>query len=172
MRAVTALVHDRPMLGGNCSGEIGVPMNGAAYSPFNLWARESGLVEEIRNRHAACWSGDNNAYWTAMNRVYLDLAWGEPKLSVHLNTRLDGATVGPDGRLASVTAAQLRSERRFRFRASAFIDCTGDGTLGALAGADFRHGREARAEFGESLALTTRRDVSELDGREMGVISQ
>ena len=33
-----------------------------------------------------------------------------------------------------------------------FADCTGDGSLGFLAGADFRMGRESRAETGESLA--------------------
>jgi hypothetical protein len=32
------------------------------------------------------------------------------------------------------------------------VDATGDGTLGALAGADHRWGREARAEYSESLA--------------------
>ena len=33
-----------------------------------------------------------------------------------------------------------------------FIDATGDGWLGYFAGAKFRHGRESRAEFGESHA--------------------
>lgn len=33
-----------------------------------------------------------------------------------------------------------------------FADCTGDGTVGFLAGADFRMGRESRDEFGEELA--------------------
>mgnify|MGYP000615205463 CR=1 FL=1 len=33
-----------------------------------------------------------------------------------------------------------------------FSDCTGDGTIGYLAGADYRMGREARAEYGEDLA--------------------
>ncbi|NIO42379.1 MAG: FAD-dependent oxidoreductase, partial [Burkholderiales bacterium] len=33
-----------------------------------------------------------------------------------------------------------------------FADCTGDGTLGFLAGADFRMGRESKEQTGESLA--------------------
>jgi hypothetical protein len=33
-----------------------------------------------------------------------------------------------------------------------FIDCTGEGWIGFWAGAEFRKGREARSEFGESLA--------------------
>jgi hypothetical protein len=33
-----------------------------------------------------------------------------------------------------------------------FIDCTGNGSIGAWAGAEYRLGREASAEFRESLA--------------------
>ena len=36
-----------------------------------------------------------------------------------------------------------------------FADCTGDGTVGFLAGADYRMGRESRDEFGETLAPET-----------------
>ena len=44
-----------------------------------------------------------------------------------------------------------------------FSDCTGDAYLAAMAGAECRMGREARAEFGESLAPV------EADGFTMGV---
>ena len=33
-----------------------------------------------------------------------------------------------------------------------FVDCTGDGTIGFLAGADYRMGRESKDEFGEQTA--------------------
>ena len=46
----------------------------------------------------------------------------------------------------------IRDGREVRFPARWFADCTGDGTVGYLAGADFRVGRESRAETGESLA--------------------
>jgi hypothetical protein len=39
-----------------------------------------------------------------------------------------------------------------RFRGRIFIDCTGDGTIGIWAGAEYRHGREARSVHNESLA--------------------
>ena len=38
------------------------------------------------------------------------------------------------------------------FEAPLFADCTGDGNIGFLAGADYRMGREGRMDFGESLA--------------------
>lgn len=39
-----------------------------------------------------------------------------------------------------------------RFRARLFIDTTGHGWIGYYAGAEFRHGTEARSEFSETLA--------------------
>jgi len=46
----------------------------------------------------------------------------------------------------------VRTGRERRFPGRWFADCTGDGNLGYLAGADHRYGRESRAETGESLA--------------------
>ncbi len=43
-------------------------------------------------------------------------------------------------------------EEEYQIRAKFFADSTGDGRLGAEAGADFQVGREARSGFGESLA--------------------
>ena len=37
-----ALVQDRPVLGGNSSSEIRVPLGGACN--FNPWARETGIL--------------------------------------------------------------------------------------------------------------------------------
>lgn len=63
-----------------------------------------------------------------------------------------GRLGGPAVRIAALHASQLGSEKEFVFRAPQFVDATGDGTVGYLAGADFRYGREARQEFGERLA--------------------
>jgi hypothetical protein len=147
------LINDRPVLGGNCSGEIGVPMNGSAYSPFNLWGRETGIVEEIRNLQSAFWGGRRENYWVNMQRVYMDLVEGESSnLSYFPNTVINEASTDKYGYIVSVAGTQLRAERNLRFTAKQFIDCTGDGTLGMLAGAVARHGREAKSEFNESMA--------------------
>ena len=44
-----------------------------------------------------------------------------------------------------------KTEHLYRITAKLFCDCTGDSRLALEAGADMRYGREARAEFGESL---------------------
>ena len=41
------------------------------------------------------------------------------------------------GRIAAVVARDLRTGRRVRLAGRLFADCTGDGAVGALAGADF-----------------------------------
>jgi hypothetical protein len=57
-----------------------------------------------------------------------------------------------DGRIAAVVSRNIASARELRFQGYLFADCTGDGTLGYLAGADYRMGRESKAEHGESVA--------------------
>lgn len=49
-------------------------------------------------------------------------------------------------------ARHIKDGTELRFPGALFADCTGDGTLGYLAGADYRVGRESRSETGESLA--------------------
>ncbi len=80
-----------------------------------------------------------------------------------------GAPAGSPGagstpvKIRSVEGFQMTTESRVVVKAKLFADCSGDGILGALAGAEYRMGREARAEFGESIAPET------ADKRTMGL---
>ena len=49
-------------------------------------------------------------------------------------------------------ARHIENGKELRFEAPLFVDCTGDGTIGYLAGADWRMGRESRDEFAETTA--------------------
>jgi hypothetical protein len=55
-------------------------------------------------------------------------------------------------RIESVDAKNTATNKGLRFSAPVFIDCTGTGSVGFLAGAEYRMGREAKSEFNESLA--------------------
>ena len=48
-----------------------------------------------------------------------------------------------------------KTEHLYRIVARQFLDCTGDCRLALEAGAEMRQGREAKSEFGESLAYAT-----------------
>jgi hypothetical protein len=139
--ASVALVQDRPVLGGNASSEVRIGLSGASNS--NAWARETGVIEEILLE---------TGVGTSLSDVRLrEFVLREPTLALFLNTSVRG--VAMDGaRIAQVAASQLGSEREFLFTVRQVIDCTGDGTVGSLAGADWRSGREARAEYDEPLA--------------------
>src|SRR5690606_38234520 len=79
----------------------------------------------------------------------------EENLDLFLNTDVTEVEAdGPAGerRLRSVTGWMSGSERRLRFEAATFIDCSGDGLVGHLAGASSRRGSEPRREFDESWA--------------------
>ncbi|MCD6538620.1 FAD-dependent oxidoreductase [Candidatus Bathyarchaeota archaeon] len=44
------------------------------------------------------------------------------------------------------------------------MDCTGDGTVGALAGAEYRLGREARSEFNETSVIAPEKPDKQTQG--------
>jgi hypothetical protein len=148
------LVQDRSVLGGNASSEIKMHAVGADCHGKKLGARESGLIEEllledaVRNPHRSYSQWDLLLY----EKVRL-----EPNITLLLDTDVIGADVAtrPDGQrlIRSVRAVRQPTEEEFVITATYFADCTGDGRLGAEAGADGHIGREAKATFGETLAL-------------------
>ncbi len=149
-----ALVQDRPVLGGSGSSEIRVPVSGAASS--NAWAAETGLIHRI-----ALLDRQSNPTPARPTTVHLDLVLDDiaeqtDGLTVYRSTVVHGVSTAPgsDGRvhLTEVRGRQLGSERDVVLTAPQFVDATGDGTLSALAGMRWSYGREARHEYGESLA--------------------
>ena len=50
-----------------------------------------------------------------------------------------------DGQITSITGKHLQSGEEFLFEGRLYVDCTGDGVIGYLAGAEYRMGRESKA---------------------------
>jgi len=136
-----ALVQDRPVLGGNASSEIQVSPGGD-HSNEPLDPRETGIIEEL--------VGPGRP--TGQSERYERVVRGVRGLDLYLNTRATGTVMADKQTIAGVLAAHVKTGRRTLFAASLVIDCTGDGWVGFWAGAEFRHGREARSEFNEPLA--------------------
>lgn len=144
-----ALVHDRPVLGGNGSKEIRVWLHGADGGKNNAYFRETGLMEELRLRNLYENPDGNIEIW---NLCLLNLVLEEPNLTLFLNTHVSRVDLDAPKRLGSVWGVTGGSERLQKIIASQFVDATGDGTVAFLAGAEFASGREARSTYGESLA--------------------
>jgi hypothetical protein len=152
--AKVALVQDRSVLGGNASSEVRMHIVGADCHRGRPGARETGLIEEFRLEDAVRNPHRSYSQWDLL--LYEKVAQ-EPNITLLLNSTCTGCTMeaaeGGYPTIRSVQVARHSTEEDFEISARFFADCTGDGRLGAEAGADYRIGREARDEFGESLAL-------------------
>lgn len=151
--ARVALVQDRSVLGGNASSEIKMHIAGADVHGTRLGRRESGLIEELRLEDSARNPHRSYSQW---DLLLYEKAKLQPGLTLLLDADVVGANVEslPDGSRVIRSARVVRPlmEEEYHITAKFFADCTGDGRLGAEAGADFHIGREAKSDHGESLA--------------------
>jgi len=157
--ARVALVQNRPVLGGNSSSEIRVWVCGATAHGTQRYARETGIMGELFVENQYTNPDGNPYYW---DLVLLEAVRAEPNLRLFLNTDVRDVEADgpPDARvIRSVTGWTMGSERVVTFTSPSFVDCSGDGLVGHLAGAECRTGREARAEFDESWAPEVPDDV-------------
>lgn len=145
-----ALINNRGYLGGNASAEAFVSVSGATGTQeFNFYARESGILEEIMLENLHRNPQGNRFIW---DTVLLDFVLREKSIELFQNTNVDRVEVKEHKTIVYASGVQSTTEKRFNFFGRCFLDDTGDGTLGYLAGAEFRKGREAKEEFNESLA--------------------
>ncbi|TMV46435.1 FAD-dependent oxidoreductase [Paenibacillus mesophilus] len=155
-----ALVQNRPVLGGNASSEVRVWVSGASATGTHRFARETGIMGELFVENQYRNPDGNPYYW---DTVVLETVLAEPNIGLFLNTdvhEVEAEGSDDNRRIVSVTGWMMGSERKIRFESPVFIDCTGDGLVGFLAGASCRIGREARAEFGESWAPEVADDIT------------
>jgi FAD dependent oxidoreductase len=140
-----ALVQNRPVLGGNNSSEVRVHLGGKTNLP--PYPNLGNVVRELDSGLR----GNAQAPEHYADDKKLDLVGAEENIVLFLNTHV--FKVEKEGaRIAAVVGKDIRTGEERRFTAPLFADCTGDGTVGFLAGADYRMGREGRAETGEALA--------------------
>lgn len=131
-----ALVNDRPVPGGNNSTEIHVVASGSMnVAPY---VKLGNVMGEIRNVYEK-------------ERQVIELLGNEPTLTYYPNMHVTKVRVA-NGHIASVVAKHVIDSHEIELAGTLFADCTGDGNLGYLAGADFRMGREKRSETRETLA--------------------
>lgn len=133
-----ALIHDRPLLGGNASSEIRVHTLG-------IYGKYKRILQLIDTEHYP--NGSFKAKYDQEKRdknvkqyenIHLFLNWRA------YDAKSDNSVV------KYVDARQTATGERMRFVAPRFVDSTGDGWIGYWAGADFSYGRESANEYGEA----------------------
>ncbi|HOO99512.1 MAG TPA: FAD-dependent oxidoreductase [Bacteroidales bacterium] len=134
-----ALIHDRPVLGGNASSEIRVHTEGITWKSDRIlsmlntvwWPNGSpDAVLDDKKRH------DNMEKYE--------------NIDIYLNFRAYSVDT-LHSRISAVDARHTSGGSRIRFTAPFFIDCTGDGWIGYWAGAEYMYGREDSSQYGENL---------------------
>lgn len=143
----TALVQDRPVLGGNASSEVRMWIRGAS-NGFPLY-REGGIVEEISMRNLYFNPTLSFGVWDG---VLYDLVVSEPNLTLFLNTTCTAAAQ-EGSKIVSIDAWQTTTYKKYRIKANYFADCSGDSILSYFTDAQYTSGREDKAAFGEADAL-------------------
>ena len=143
-----ALVQDRPLLGGMNSSETRVHLGG--YQNLGAYPRLGDVVAEI----GPAKGGNAQPAERYEDQRKLDVVAAEKNIALFLNTRVQRVAMkeGAAHAIGSVFGVNTVSGEVTEFAAPLFLDSTGDGNVGYLAGADFRMGRESRAETGEEMA--------------------
>ena len=144
------LVQDRPVLGGNASSEVRLWILGATshMGNNNRWAREGGVIDEIlvENLHR---NPEGNPL--ILDTILLEWVLREPSLTLLLNTAVHDLEKSGEA-IRSIRAFCPQNATCYEISAPLFCDASGDGIAAFLAGAAFRIGCEAQAEFLEGFA--------------------
>lgn len=170
-----ALIQNRPVLGGNNSSEIRVGLSGLiAQQPYpnlgylvdelgpvghwNNWeakrdslSARSKQIMTILQRHPEKIIHNAGPASNYEDEKKLSLLQSQENLSLFLNTQVFDVKKNGN-KIVSVTGKNIISGKEYIFKGRLFSDCTGDGDVGFLAGADYRMGRESKEETGEPRA--------------------
>jgi len=140
-----ALIQNRPVLGGNNSSEVRVHLGGR----INLepYPALGNLVNEIGPERG----GNAQVEGNYEDEKKLNAVLKEKNISLFLNHHANNVIL-KNGKISAIVAQNIETTEELRFSAPLFADCTGDGTIGLLAGAEHMSGRESRDVFGEKTA--------------------
>ena len=141
-----ALVHDRPVLGGNNSSEVRVHLG--AWQNMPPYPRLGDVLAEFGPKRG----GNAESAANYEDERKMAIVKKEKNINLLLNRRVTSVAMNAVGAITAVDAIDTCYGDALRIKARWFADCTGDGTVGYLAGADWRMGREAKGETGEPWA--------------------
>ena len=153
------LIDNLPRLGGN--NWLGVTMSGLMC--YNLYPNIGRVVRELNGipeaYHQAysierVGNGNGSAIVTMSRDELADLRdelMRDGNVRVFHNIQVFAAD-SENGMVTSVTGKDLLTQKEYVFKGNYFADCTGDGDVGYLLGADYHIGREPRSFAGEPSA--------------------
>lgn len=145
-----ALINDRAILGGCNSSEIRVCMGGqikhAPYENIGNVVREIAPVMGNPTIY-------KEEYFEDMRKLFAFQVTknGDGHCDLFLNESVFEIEKEGD-RITAVICTNTHSGKKTKIQGTLFSDCSGDGILARLGGADMMYGNESKSEFGEKLA--------------------
>jgi len=139
-RMKVALIQDRPVLGGNASGEIRVHTLGITW-------KYDRILRMLDTKHFP--NGSPEAKKDDEKRLKNIKQYHN--IDLFLNFRAYTANTSGNA-ITSVDARHTSTGKTIRFKAPLFVDCTGDGWIGYWAGAEYMYGREDSTKYHEGWA--------------------
>ena len=130
MGCKVALIQNRPVLGGNGSSEVRVWAMGGIRR--GLYPNLGEIVEEFMDRAKS----SPGAFEEFGDDKKEALVRAEKNISLFLNNHVLAAEMRDKQHIDAVVALDTITSARRRFSGRLFVDATGHGTLGAVAGAE------------------------------------
>lgn len=153
----TVLVEKDEVLGGNAGPNLGVGITGA--DRYSAYATETGVIHELHEEGgwigAFTQSSPGSMGYSISRRfeALVQQKLREAGVKVLKRHYAQQPLMAEDGRIAAVLCQDLAAFRAVRIDVRhVVVETSGDGEIGALAGADFDMGSEGRNEFGERSA--------------------
>ncbi len=144
-----ALVQDRKVLGGNNSSEVRVGLGGrlniGEYPSLGYLLNEFGPATKGNARPAEVYEDDKK----------LKAVLAEENITLFLGYKVTRVEKRDAHSVAAVVATHVDDYTTIRIEGRLFADCTGDGALGVLAGAEWHMGRDPKSRYGEPSAPET-----------------
>lgn len=136
-----AFIQNRPVLGGNGSGEVQVWAMGGTRR--GLYPHLGEIVEEFADRASNSPAADPAEFNDALKEAVVR---AEKNIDLFLNTHVHRVEMHKDEpkRIRSVTGLNTLTGAETRYRGKFFTDCTGHGSVGFLAGAEYLQEEKGR----------------------------
>ena len=144
-----ALVQDRKVLGGNNSSEIRVGLGGrlniGKYPSLGYLLNEFGPATKGNARPAEVYEDEKK----------LNAVLAEENITLFLGYKVTRVNKSDPQTISSIVATQVDDYTTIEIKGNLFADCTGDGALGVLAGAEWNMGRDPKSRYNEPSAPET-----------------
>ena len=136
-----AFIQNRPVLGGNGSGEVQVWAQGGTRR--GLYPHLGEIVEEFADRASNSPAASPEEF---NDKLKEEVVRAEKSIDLFLNTHVHAVEMekGADKKIRSVVGLDTKTGKETRFRGKFFSDCTGHGSVGFLAGASYMQEEKGR----------------------------